>query len=274
MSIKLSIITICYNEKDVENTCLSIMSQTWRDFEWIVIDGGSDSWCTDILEKYREHMAYYVSEKDAGRYDAMNEGISHAKGEYLLFMNAGDLLYDDTVLHDIFAENKYSADIIYGNEKLVYRDGTYKVFAGERDFTQKVFWIVYYNLRHQASFIKKALFDAYGVYDTKYRSASDFEKFLTFIYLKKCSVQFIDRFISIFKQFDGISSEVYEIGRQEVYEINGLAFKIDSATLQRKFEIARGISNTLTLLIRPRAKRTIIRNNIRTFIFRCFVDFF
>jgi len=179
MSMKLSIITICYNEKDVENTCLSIAQQTWQDFEWIVIDGGSDSWCTDILEKYREHMAYYVSEKDAGRYDAMNKGISHANGEYLLFMNAGDYFVSAKTLEKVSNYFSNDADIFYGDAVFKMPKGNYKyeLLPDEIDIS----FFIKNCLTHQASYIKASLFHKFGGYSIDYKIVSDWKKWLEFM---------------------------------------------------------------------------------------------
>ena len=87
----LSIITINYNNSDgLQRTIESVLSQTWTDFEWIVIDGGSTDGSLDIIKKHASHFSFWCSEPDTGIYNAMNKGITHAKGEYLNFMNSGD----------------------------------------------------------------------------------------------------------------------------------------------------------------------------------------
>lgn len=211
---KLSIITICYNEPDVEKTCKSIVNQSVKDFEWIVIDGGSTGDCLKTLEKYRSDMSYFVSEKDGGIYNAMNKGIRIATGKYLLFLNAGDALYDKDVIRDILP--CLTADIVYGNEWLVGKNHE-KLIRGPFKFTA-FFFTTEYLLRHQATFIKKSLFDRYGLYDENYRSSSDLKAFLIFIYKHKCSTRYVDRTIDIFKAYDGISSS-YDIWKKETTEI-------------------------------------------------------
>ena len=86
----LTIITVCRNEPNIERTCESIVSQTWQDFEWIVVDGASTDGTLDILEKYKDRIDVFVSEPDTGIFNAMNKGIRLAHGEFLNFMNGGD----------------------------------------------------------------------------------------------------------------------------------------------------------------------------------------
>ena len=110
----LSVITICYNEKQIERTCQSIVNQTWQDFEWIVVDGGSTDGTLDILNKYRNRINILISEPDEGIYDAQNKGIKLAHGQYLNFMNGGDAFYNSTVLEKVFKDKDQTADVLYG----------------------------------------------------------------------------------------------------------------------------------------------------------------
>ena len=95
--MKLSIITINLNNREgLQKTIESVISQTFRDFEWIVIDGGSTDGSAELIKQYAAHFAYWVSESDKGIYNAMNKGIRQAKGEWLQFLNSGDQLYEET----------------------------------------------------------------------------------------------------------------------------------------------------------------------------------
>ena len=113
---KLSIITICYNEPNLEETCKSIVNQTWQDFEWIVVDGGSNEETQKIWDKYKYRIDKFISEPDNGRYNAMNKGIAQAHGEFLNFMNSGDFFYNNLFIRKrmLFeirsAQKSYSAN--------------------------------------------------------------------------------------------------------------------------------------------------------------------
>lgn len=101
--MKLSIITVNLNNRDgLKRTIDSVVSQTFTDYEWIVIDGGSNDGSRELIEHYSDHFAYWCSEPDKGIYNAMNKGIAHAKGEWLQFLNSGDVLYSNNTLASVF----------------------------------------------------------------------------------------------------------------------------------------------------------------------------
>ena len=119
MSFKISIISINYNNKEgLRKTVESVVNQTYKNFEYIVIDGGSTDDSTDILDEYHEKINYIVSEPDSGIYNAMNKGIKVAKGDYLLFLNSGDCLIDQFVIQKVITELNDKISIYYGN--LIY----------------------------------------------------------------------------------------------------------------------------------------------------------
>ena len=113
--MKISIITINYNDaKGLKRTIESVKSQIYKDFEHIIIDGDSCDGSKDIINENAELFSYWCSESDRGRYNAMNKGIAHASGDYLLFLNSGDYLSDDNVLKD-FSMSLSNKDIVYGD---------------------------------------------------------------------------------------------------------------------------------------------------------------
>lgn len=173
---KLSIITVCYNEPNLEDTCKSIVNQTWQDFEWIVVDGASNEETQKIWDKYKYRIDKFISEQDTGVYNAMNKGIKLATGEYLNFMNAGDSFFYKDSLLDIFELKNYTADILYGHDYLYKKD--YVVRNLPIIFNKEFLYIS--SLAHQAAFIKKELFEKYGLYNEKYKIVSDYEKWFCF----------------------------------------------------------------------------------------------
>ena len=199
----LTIITVCYNIKDeIEKTCQSIVNQTWQNFEWIVVDGGSTDGTVEELNKYRSRINVFISEPDKGIYNAMNKGIKLASGEWLSFMNGGDIYAANDVLEKVFKDKEHDADVLYGNVNEIYPDGrvkrtNYKTQIDLSFFTNDV-------INHQGSFIKRNLFDKYGLYDEKYKIASDREKWIVFA-KDGCTFKYVDVIIADFMR-NGISS--------------------------------------------------------------------
>ena len=113
----ISIITVVFNcEKYLEETIKSVINQTYDNIEYIIIDGGSSDGTLDIIKKYEDKITYWVSEKDGGIYDAMNKGIELSHGEWINFMNGGDIFFNKTVIEDVFLSNNFkNIDIVYYN---------------------------------------------------------------------------------------------------------------------------------------------------------------
>jgi glycosyltransferase involved in cell wall biosynthesis len=214
--MKLSIITINLNNaKGLKRTMASVQGQAFKDFEYIIIDGASNDDSKVQIEHFERSIherpedplpLKWVSEPDNGRYAAMNKGIKMASGEYLLFLNSGDYLFSNRVLDDIFKRG-YEEQIISGAVE------TFSDFTTERK--------VYYNfdssrlslnsflnasLNHQASFIKRSLFDEYGLYSEKYKIVADSEFFIKTICFGQVSFRLISDVISCFN-IEGISSQ-------------------------------------------------------------------
>ena len=113
---KISVVTVCYNAAaTIEKTMLSVINQTYENIEYIIIDGGSTDGTVDIIKKYADRIAYWVSEPDKGIYDAMNKGIKVATGEWINFMNAGDEFYDKDVIKEIVQSFTVMDAVYYGD---------------------------------------------------------------------------------------------------------------------------------------------------------------
>ncbi|MDR0866874.1 MAG: glycosyltransferase [Planctomycetota bacterium] len=177
---KFSIITVCLNEPRLERTCASIVNQTYQDFEWIVIDGGSNAETLAIFEKYKSRMNYFVSEPDGGIYFGMNKGIAQAAGEWLNFMNAGDCFYAHDVLAKVAADTEKYADydILYGGFVMQKNDGR---IVATIEYPAPVIdksYFIRLAFNHQSTFIKGTVLAKHGNYDTDWQCAGDMELFL------------------------------------------------------------------------------------------------
>lgn len=202
--MKLTIITINYNNREgLKKTIDSVICQTWRDFEWIVIDGGSTDGSKELIEQYQEHFAYWCSEPDKGVYNAMNKGIAKANGDYLNFMNSGDCFASPTILEEIFI-TPYTADILYGYMLAGSINGN---TCNKRLMKNKIEWydLYYDTLPHQSTFIRKDLIRRLGGYREDLKIVADWELFVKAIVYEKSTYKFISKKISIYEG-NGISS--------------------------------------------------------------------
>ena len=119
----VSVITVTYNAEAVLQATLdNVLGQTWKNIEYLIIDGGSKDRTLEIVERYRAHLAVVVSEPDKGLYDAMNKGLERATGDYVCFMNAGDLFASPTALEEAMRGGQ-GADFIYGDAEVFTEDG-------------------------------------------------------------------------------------------------------------------------------------------------------
>ena len=201
--IKLSIITINYNnEIGLTNTINSVLNQSFQDFEYIIIDGNSKDGSKDVILENINRINYWVSEPDNGVYNAMNKGILKAKGDYLLFLNSGDILLNNDVLYKVQLTFDSGFDVFCGN---IYFENIEKV-----RFYKKAEDLNYYRLfkngiPHPASFINKNLFLKYGLYDESLKIAADWDFFLKIFVVGNSTYNKIDIDISVF-YMDGISN--------------------------------------------------------------------
>lgn len=210
--MKLSIITVNLNNKDgLQKTIGSVVSQTFKDFEWIVIDGGSTDGSKELLEQYADHFAYWVSEPDKGIYNAMNKGIKVANGEYLLFLNSGDSLYEDVTLEKVIRSD-LDEDVVCGD---VMVDTGEKRFRWPMLREITLYTFIYGTIAHSGgSFIRRSLFDRYGLYDETLYIVADWKFFLQAIGLGSASVKCLNDIVSVFDN-NGISSSMLSLNIEE-----------------------------------------------------------
>jgi glycosyltransferase involved in cell wall biosynthesis len=171
----VSAITVVKNgERYLEKTIQSVINQTYTNIEYIIIDGGSTDNTLDIIQKYKNKIDCWVSENDKGIYDGMNKGIDLAKGEWVIFINAGDKFYKNNIVERIFLGKNYGADFIYGDSKIVYSPKFSRIQqAGEI----KNFWkgMIF---SHQSLFTRCDVFKKYK-FNINNKIGADFEFLFT-----------------------------------------------------------------------------------------------
>lgn len=199
---KISIITINYNNLEgLKKTVSSVLDQSWKDFEYIIIDGASTDGSVEYIKENEDKMDSWVSEPDKGVYQAMNKGIKKSKGEYLLFLNSGDHFFNNSVLGN---NHKYlkNQDIIYFNLQVVENDKNFiKKYPDKLSFS----YFVKDTLPHPATFIKKKAFEKTNLYNENLKIAADWKFFIDAICKYNLSYKKLDTILSTF-YIGGMSS--------------------------------------------------------------------
>ena len=256
--MKFSIITVNYNNCDgLQKTIESVINQSYSDFEFIIIDGGSTDGSVDIIKQKEQNITYWVSENDKGIYNAMNKGIQHAQGEYLNFMNSGDTFYDSNVLRNIALELD-NFDIVVGKE--FHQDPetgeTATTFLPSR-ISMATFVVSY--LPHQSGFIRRKLFDNMP-YDENLRIVGDWKFYMQQIVCQERTVKLTNLIISKREQ-GGISNANSLLNTEErlrvlnemlppgvLKDYNSLA-KLDKTSLYKLLNICDNVKSRRWLTI-------------------------
>lgn len=267
--MKLSIITINYNNLEgLRRTINSVVNQTWQEFEWIIVDGGSTDGSRELIEETATHLAaeswrteqfsllgftakgwesgnyplpspreacartlLWISEKDYGVYNAMNKGIVQAGGEYCLFLNSGDCFYSIDVLQKV-SNFGLNYDIVYGDEKIVNPKSVFSVPV--ECVTRR--WFFRGTLPHGASFIKRRLFFEYGLYDETLKVVSDWKFFAEIVNEGKVSIIKMPYVISIFEGM-GVSDDIDLRDRERAL----IFYKMNLTRIEEDYDLAESL---------------------------------
>jgi glycosyltransferase involved in cell wall biosynthesis len=229
-SCKISIITVNYNNLEgLQKTVKSVESQTWQEFEYIVIDGGSSDGSGVYLEQNANLFDYWVSEPDKGVYHAMNKGIAKATGEYLLFLNSGDHFFENNILEKNHQEIR-GEDIIYFNLQVV--EGA-KVYIKEYPVRLSFSYFVKDTLPHPATFINREAFDKSKMYNEDFKILSDWKFFIDGICKYNMSYKKIESTLSTF-YIGGLSSN--PLNRNIKYQEKQMVLQQDYAAFIQDLE--------------------------------------
>ncbi|MEI7689100.1 MAG: glycosyltransferase family 2 protein [Candidatus Nomurabacteria bacterium] len=190
-----SIITVSYNSaKTIEKTILSVLNQTYKNIEYIIIDGGSTDGTIDIIKKYQDKISYWVSEKDNGISDAFNKGILASSGEIIGIINSDDWYEKNavTIIRDLDFKNK--ADLYIGALKYWKNKNTSIVILPDLHYKKTISFRMPH-LNHPSSFIKKNTYDEIGLFNTRYKYAMDYDLFIR-AYINNKKIIFTNKIIS------------------------------------------------------------------------------
>lgn len=251
--MKLSVVTVSFNARDViRQTLASVTGQTYSDLEYIVIDGGSTDGTQAVIGEFTARISHFVSEPDGGIYFGMNKGIEAATGDYILFLNAGDIFSDERVLSDVaaFIGQHPEADAVFGDSEQVLEYGRYRIKPAPDRLDRSM------SISHQAVFVRTDLLRSHP-FDVRYRYAADYEQ-ISSLYLEKRAFVYFDRLISVVEMRDGATYRHFEASANELYDIIG-ARGVD-VSRERKSQIRRKkIIRTVRRLIPGKLRNPLFR---------------
>ncbi len=192
--MKITIVTVVYNGADtIEGTLKSVISQTYKNIQYIVIDGGSTDGTLDIVNRYMDKIDVFISEPDKGIYDAMNKGIAMATGSVIGLLNADDVYQNEMVLQKVADCLKFSnVDACYADLVYVSPNDTNRVlrYWKSRDYEQGLFlsgWMP----AHPTFYVKRTIYERFGLFDLNYKLQSDFELTLRFMHVHHIRTKYI-----------------------------------------------------------------------------------
>ncbi len=233
----ISIITASYNSKEtIRDTIESVLRQTWHNFEYIIVDGGSEDGTMDIVKEYKkvfEGKLHYLSEPDYGVYDAMNKGLRMATGDVVGFLNSDDYYTTNDVLQTVAeAFEMGNIDAVYGDVHYVSATPPYKRtrYYSSRLFS-RFFMRFGFMPAHPSFYCRREIYDKYGNFDTSFRIAADFEILLRFIFIHRIRTKYISRdFVTM--RNGGLSNRKFS-NRKEIMKDHVRALKKNSVYSNR-----------------------------------------
>ena len=197
--MKISIITVVYNnEKTIKDAMQSVLGQSYRDIEYVIIDGGSRDNTVNFINEYKEKLGYFISEKDNGLYDAMNKGIKACTGNVIGILNSDDLYEDLDVINDVMKQfnNDPKLDILYGDLVYVKSDDTNKII---RNWKSKKYYDQFFENAnvppHPTLFVRSKVYHESGLFDLQYKLAADYELMLRMFKKHNFNSKYLNRLI-------------------------------------------------------------------------------
>lgn len=196
--MKITIITVSYkSEATIRDTIESVLSQSYPDLEYIIVDGASKDGTVDIIKEYEPKFGNrlkWVSEPDKGLYDAMNKGIRMASGDVVGILNSDDLFYDSKVLYDVAQAFDKDTEAIFGNLYFVKPDDVdciVRAWKGSAYASFRKGW----HPAHPTFYVRREVYGRYGLFDTSFDVSADFELMLRFIEKNRIRTKYLDRYM-------------------------------------------------------------------------------
>jgi glycosyltransferase involved in cell wall biosynthesis len=246
---QITIITVCHNSvSTIADTLRSVASQSYINFEHIVIDGGSTDGTIEIIKKFEDKISVWVSEPDDGIYDAINKGIGMSNGDIIGILHSDDLYIDKHVISNVVQEFRNNVDSVYADLVYVERNNLQNIV---RYYDSSIFQISKFAYgwmpAHPTCFIKKNVYDKYGLYKTDYIIAADYELLVRFYAKHRVSYSYLPKVIvkmrsgglstRNFKSNVILNREIVRACRENGIETN--IFKVYSKYFVKMFQLIK-----------------------------------
>jgi glycosyltransferase involved in cell wall biosynthesis len=193
--MKVSIITVSYNSAGtISDTINSVLSQTYNDIEYIIIDGHSTDGTIELINSFGNRISKFVSEPDKGIYDAINKGIKLSSGDIIGILNSDDFFYDNNVIEKVakeFSDN--IIDAVFGDVQFINPNDTSRIkrYYSSKFFNTEKFRFGYMPA-HPSFYVRRQLYEKLGYYKTDYKIAADFELLIRFMYINQIKHKYIE----------------------------------------------------------------------------------
>ena len=248
----VSIITIVYNNiHHIKDAIESVLSQDYQKIEYVVIDGGSTDGTIDIINQYRDKISFFISEPDDGIYDALNKGIKHASGNVIGILHSDDLFCDDYVVSDTIQRmSETGAEFCFSNMVIVDDISGRVIRYYMAHYFKRWLFRVGWMPPHPTSFIKKSLFDEFGLYSTTYKIAGDFDFFVRIFFGRVINWSHLDR-VTVKMRHGGASNLGLSSKKLIAVEINR-SLRSNNIWSMPFLQLGRYFIRALELVMRPK----------------------
>lgn len=211
---RVSVVTVTFNcEQVIEETILSVVNQSYKNIEYIIIDGKSTDNTISIIEKYRNYLAYSISEADNGIYDAMNKGIYCATGEWIIFMNAGDVFASENSLNEFVERIDEDTIVAYGD--IVMQCSGYYYYAKPAGIKNTIHQMPVF---HQSTMVRTNYHKKH-LFDITFKSSGDYNFFYNCHIYDNCKFQYIPQLLAVFDNTGGMSKDNHVLAMRENFRI-------------------------------------------------------
>ncbi len=257
----ISIITVVFNGIEcIENTIVSVINQSYDNIDFVIIDGSSTDGTQSVIKKYESNISCWVSEPDKGIYDAMNKGASLARGEWILFMNCGDLFESRDTIANVVPYLSKEANIVYGDTLLSYGNKKQLKFKPAKEFTDIIYGIPFC---HQSVFVELDIFKKYK-FNLSYRYAADYNFFLSIFKNNEYRYKKVPFPISVY-DMNGFSNGIGALGAlKEYYLIAQKYYPNSRSTLGHYLRLKRYVYKMKIKLFVPKINISLVRNSRNT----------